>query len=169
MKFNHLILLCIIASSHSVACGVHQNTGFSFITEPGSLDVFQNVIENRRLNSFSQMQNSQRAQKNAFIGALEHTDKKKMNFIIFEAIKGHYSQVTLNNTVTITAYNIEGNQPAIDENSLLVISDFDVLDALGAHQLSWQQAQNLGLVKINGQQADVDSLNAWFMAIFPAV
>ncbi|GLS92115.1 hypothetical protein GCM10007916_31850 [Psychromonas marina] len=163
MKFSYLLLALPIATTYGYACGLHQTAGFNFITEPGSLAVFENVIEMRKTDPFAAIDLQQLGRPSPFINALNQPYNNKIAFTIFEAIKGHYNEVDLAAQITI-----EPRETGITENDLLLITDSGVLDALGYHRLSWQQAKALGLVKINGKTIESEKLDQWFTVMFPA-
>ncbi|MEH6454264.1 MAG: hypothetical protein V7782_14635 [Psychromonas sp.] len=165
MKLNHLLLLLTFVTPYSYACNFHQSTGFSFITEPGSLDVFERVIEMRQseqLVSYNSFDPLQTALYPSFTEMLHQPFEKKINFTIFEAIIGHYSEINLNSPMIIT-----DREQAITESDLLLITEWDVLDTLVTRTMSWQQVKQLGLVKINGKANEIIQLDEWFTVMFP--
>ncbi|WP_144210534.1 hypothetical protein [Shewanella donghaensis] len=162
MKYHRLLLLITFISSTSLACGVHNDTGFNFVTEPGSLDVFGKVVEIRQSNLLSNADKLDYLKRISFNTALNKPAPDKISFNLFEAIKGHYSEVLINNTIAIEARH---KQP--DETNLLVITEVDILDALATNELSWQQAKTLGLVTVNGLKDEVETLDIWFNHMFP--
>jgi hypothetical protein len=161
MKLHHLLLLTTLASSYGYACGVHQDTGFNFVTEPGSLAVFSNVIEVRKLNTLGNVSKSENVHLNSLVNALSQPYANKLDFSLFEATKGHYSQVTVGQNVVVTE-----QETAITANDLLLITDLDVMDALATNVMTWQQAKQRGLVTINGKPQKVNQLDTWFSALF---
>ncbi|MDB1125996.1 hypothetical protein [Vibrio algarum] len=155
------MLLFMFASSTIYACGLHQATGFNFVTEPGSLDVFANIIEVRQSNALGNIKKPQHFQLFAFKGAVSKPYPAKVNFSIFEPIKGHYSEVETRKTVTVS-----GRESLLTINDILVITELDVLDALATNTLSWQQAKAQGLVKVNGTDSNTEALDRWFTQLF---
>jgi len=162
MKFKIVIFLLVLVSSYSYACGLHQSTGFNLVTEPGSLEVFENVIAVRQSNALGNVTKPEHFLLYSFKGALSKSNKNKINFSIFEAVKGHYSEVIFSHSVEVL-----GRDTLPTGNDVLVITELDVLDALATRALSWSQAKEQGLVKVNGQAHDVDALDNWFTALFP--
>lgn len=170
MKLNHLLLLFTFVSTstimpYSYACNFHQSTGFGFVTEPGSLAVFERVIEMRQSKQFVNYDSFdplQSALYPSFTEMLRQPNKNKINFTLFEAIVGHYSEIKLNSTNIIT-----DREQAITETDLLLITDWDVLDSLVTRTMSWQQVKQLGLVKINGTAKEITQLDEWFTVMFP--
>ncbi|GAM76364.1 hypothetical protein JCM19241_3901 [Vibrio ishigakensis] len=43
-----ILAMTLFGSSMVFACGLHQETGFSFVSEPGSLEVFEKIIISRQ-------------------------------------------------------------------------------------------------------------------------
>lgn len=166
LKLNYLLLVPFFATSFSHACGLHQSTGFNFVTEPGSLAVFERVIEmrqNKHLVSYNSFDPLQTALYPSFTEMLSQPYENKINFTIFEAIIGHYSQINLNSTMIIRA-----RAQAITESDLLLVTEWDVLDTLATRTMSWQQVKQLGLVKMNGKANEITQLDEWFTMMFPA-
>lgn len=162
MKYHRLIILLTLVSSTTLACGVHTDTGFNFVTEPGSLNVFGKVIEVRQSNVLGNNDKLDYFKQIAINKALNKPHHNKINFNLFEAIKGHYSEVIISHPIAI-----QGLTELPNENRLLVITEVDVLDALATNVLSWQQAKRLGLVAVSGHENDIKTLNIWFRAVFP--
>jgi len=165
MKIRHLLISLTLACSYAHACGLHQRTDFAMITEPGSLDVFASVIESRQANAFGNIDNEQEIGFSAFKIALSKPNKNKLNFTIFEAIKGHYSEVSLSDSL-FNPILIKDRQLLLDKGDLILISEADVLDALARGVLSWQQATDQELVKINGNALQAAQLETWLSARF---
>ena len=84
-----------------------------------------------------------------------------IEFNLFEAIKGHYSQISIQKGV-----NVSGRDTLPTENDLLLITELDVFDALANGTISWDQATLNGLVVINGPQDKREQLEDWFSDIF---
>lgn len=165
MKFKHLLLMLSILSTYSVACNLHQSTAFGFVTEPGSLAVFERVIEMRQsqqLVSYDSLDPLQSALYPSFPEKLGQTYENKINFTIFEAIIGHYSEVNFSSTKLI-----KDREQAITENDLVLVTELDVLDTLVTRAMSWQQVKQLGLIKINGKAKEIIQLDEWFTVMFP--
>lgn len=167
MKIRHLIFSLTLACSYTHACGLHQSADFSFITEPGSLDVFANVIEARQTNTFGTSDNVEELGFSTFKLALTKPNKNKLNFTIFQSTVGHYSDVTITDSI-FNPIAIADRQSVLNENDLLLVSDIDVLDGLARGVVSWQQAKEQGLVKVNGTALQVAQLNKWFDERFPS-
>ena len=161
MKLRHLFLSLTLACSYAHACGLHQSADFSFITEPGSLDVFANVIEARQTDTFATSDNVEQLGFSAFKLALTKPNKNKLNFTIFQSTVGHYSDVTITDSI-FNPITIADRQSILNENDLLLVSDVDVLDALARGVISWQQAKEMEVVKINGAALQADQLDKWF-------
>lgn len=165
MKFKFLLLTISILSTYSFACNLHQSTAFGFVTEPGSLDVFERVIEMRQskqLVSYNSLDPLQSALYPSFKEKLRQPYENKINFTIFEAIIGHYSEVNFNSPMII-----KDREQVITENDLLLVTEWDVLDTLVTRTMSWQQVKQLGLVKINGKANKIIQLDEWFTVMFP--
>jgi len=165
MKIRHLLFSLTLSCSYIHACGLHQSTGFNFITEPGSLDVFASVIEARQANTFANVDSEQEISFSAFQLALTKPNQNKLNFALFQSTVGHYSDVTLSDSI-FNPIAITDRQTLLNKDDLLLVSDIDVLDALARGVLSWQQAKDKGLVKINGATLQAEQLNRWFAERF---
>ncbi|WOT04398.1 hypothetical protein [Shewanella youngdeokensis] len=163
MKLHRLLLLLTLVSSHSFGCGIHQDTGFSFVTEPGSLDIFNKVVEQRRSNMLGNAHMTEQAQLTTFTRALSEPYDSKIAFTIFEATKGHYRKVSISEQIQITELHT-----ATDENTLMLVTDLDVMAALATNVLSWEQAKKSGLVQINGEPEAKKALALWFSTVFSA-
>jgi hypothetical protein len=157
-------LLLAFFSSLSFACGLHQDTGFSLITEPGSLDVFAEIIEVRKNDTLGNTNKPEHFQLFAIKSALAKPNDHQINFSLFEAIKGHYSKVTLEQGINIT-----GRETLPEKEELLLITELDVLDALATKTLSWDDAKKSQLVIINGNKNDVETLDRWFSSLFKSI
>ncbi len=155
-----LTLLLTLVSSLSFACGLHQDTGFSLITEPGSLEVFANIIETRRNNTLNNSNKPDHFQLFTIKSALAKPNEHQINFSLFEAIKGHYSKVTLDNGVNIT-----GRDTLPKKDELLVITELDVLDALATKAMTWNEAKENKLLIINGNKTEIAQLERWFSTL----
>lgn len=132
------------------------------VTEPGSLEVFENVIAVRQSNALGNVMKPEHFLLYSFKGALSKSYRNKINFSIFEAVKGHYSEVIFGHSIDVL-----GRDTLPTENDVLVITELDVLDALATRELSWPQAKDRGLVKVNGRANDIDALDIWFTVLFP--
>jgi hypothetical protein len=155
-----LALLLTLVSSLSFACGLHQDTGFSLITEPGSLEVFENIIETRKNNTFNNSNKPDHFQLFTIKSVLEKPNEHQINFSLFEAIKGHYNKVTLDNGVNIT-----GRDTLPEKYELLVITELDVLDALATKAITWNEIKKNNLLIINGNKTDTVQLERWFSTL----
>lgn len=158
---KHFILSLSLISSLSWACGLHQETGFNFVSEPGSLEVFGNIIDVRRTNALGNQHKPEHFRLFSFKSALAKANSNKVNFSIFEAIKGHYSAVTLGESITV-----EGRKSLPQPDELLLISELDVLDALATNVISWEDAKAQGLIVVNGNARSVSQLEKWFSEVF---
>lgn len=155
------LLILLLVSSVSYACGLHQNTGFNLITEPGSLTVFSNVISARQANAFDNGAKPDHFRLFDIKKALDKPHQQKLNFSLFEAINGHYSDVDVTNKPLVV-----GRNTPVTPNTLLLITELDVLDALANGKLTWKQAKAAHLVKINGNQHDIATLDHWLSDLF---
>ncbi|MFS1492322.1 hypothetical protein BCT96_011245 [Vibrio splendidus] len=158
---KRFVLLLSLRSSLVFACGLHQETGFSLVTEPGSLEVFGNIINARQDDEFGNLDKPDHFKLFAIKSALAKAHPSKIEFNLFEAIKGHYSQVKLEKGV-----DVSGRDTLPTENDLLLITELDVFDALANGTISWDQATLNGLVVINGPQDKREQLEDWFSDIF---
>ncbi|CAK2179002.1 hypothetical protein F0248_14185 [Vibrio crassostreae] len=154
-------LLLSLSSSLVFACGLHQETGFSLVTEPGSLEVFGNIINARQDDEFSNLNKPDHFRLFAIKAELAKPHPSKIEFNLFEAIKGHYSQVKLEKGVDVL-----GRDTLPTEEDLLLITELDVFDALATGTISWDHAVLKGLVIINGPQDKQEQLETWFSEIF---
>lgn len=136
--------------------------GFNFVTEPGSLPVFERIIHERQNGSFSNVNKPEHFKLYSFTNALSKSEQQ-MSFSLFEAVKGHYSEILLSELIIVQE---RASLPT--SNDLLLISELDVLDALASEQLSWSDAKQQGLVRINGQAQDIAKLDKWFTDLFPS-
>lgn len=159
--FKHFIMSLSLVSSLSLACGLHQDTGFNFVTEPGSLSVFGQVIEARKNNELGNVNKPDHFLLFTIKAGLAKSNRNKIDFSIFEAVKGHYSQVTVGKVVSV-----EGRDSLPKKDDLLVVTELDVLDALASQKISWHQAKAQGLVVVNGDFDSVSQLDAWFTDLF---
>lgn len=100
----------------------------------------------------------------AIKSALAKPNDHQINFSLFEAIKGHYSKVTLEQGINIT-----GRETLPEKEELLLITELDVLDALATKTLSWDDAKKSQLVIINGNKNDVETLDRWFSSLFKSI
>lgn len=155
------IFILLFVSSVSYACGLHQTTGFNLITEPGSLTVFSNVISARQANAFDNGNKPDHFRLFDIKKALDKPHQHKLNFSLFEAINGHYSDINMTNKSLI-----KGRNMPVTPNTLLLITELDVLDALANGKLTWQDAKANQLVKINGSQHDINALDNWLNDLF---
>lgn len=144
------------------ACGVHQDAGFSFVSEPGSLPIFERIIHERQHGTFSNMDKPEHFKLYSFTNALSKSDQQ-MSFSLFEAVKGHYSEILFSEMIVVQE---RASMPS--SSDLLLISELDVLDALASKQLSWPDAKSQGLVRINGLPQDIAMLDKWFSDLFPS-
>nr|WP_237485536.1 hypothetical protein [Vibrio hippocampi] len=156
-----LVVLMSLVSFLSHACGLHQTTGFNLTTEPGSLMVFSNVIDARQQNRFGNLDKPDHFRLFAFRAALNTPEPLKLNFTIFEAIKGHYSLVEVQNQSRVTA-----RDTLPTSNDLMVITELDILDALATGKISWSQAKQQGLVALSGSAVQQQRLDRWFFQLF---
>ncbi|WP_261885511.1 hypothetical protein [Vibrio pomeroyi] len=154
-------LILSLSSSLTFACGLHQDTGFSLVTEPGSLEVFGNVITARQDNEFNNLNKPDHFRLFAIKAALAKPHPSKIEFNLFEAIKGHYSQVKFEKGV-----DVSGRDTLPTEEDLLLITELDVFDALATGTISWDHAILNGLVIINGPQDKREQLEDWLGDIF---
>ncbi|MEZ9409039.1 hypothetical protein [Vibrio lentus] len=158
---KRFVLLLSLSSSLVFACGLHQETGFSLVTEPGSLEVFGNIIHARQDDEFGNLDKPDHFKLFAIKSALAKAHPSKIEFNLFEAIKGHYSQISIEKGV-----NVSGRDTLPTESDLLLITELDVFDALANGTISWDQATLNGLVVINGPQDKREQLEDWFSDIF---
>ncbi|MFA0086586.1 hypothetical protein [Vibrio sp. 10N.261.51.F12] len=157
-------LISFVFSASAFACGIHQSTGFSLVTEEGSLDVFASVIDLRQSNELNNLEKPDHFRLYSFKSALQKpSDFTKLNFSLFEAIKGHYSDVYIGNTALVT-----GKMALPTEDELIVITELDILDGLANGSLSWEDALDRNLVRVNGPTEQVEQINLWFNDLFPA-
>jgi len=168
MKIRHLLASLTLACSFAQACNFHQGTDFSFVTETGSLDVYAGVIEARQANAFGTVDSQQQIGFGSFQLALTKPNKNKLNFAIFEAINGHYSDVTISESI-FNPIAIADRMVLLEDKDLLLISETDVLDAPARGVVSWQQAKEQDLVRVNGLPLQVAQLDKWLDERFPAV
>ncbi|GEA61127.1 hypothetical protein [Vibrio comitans] len=160
LKIGAVVALCIYSTT-ALACGLHQSTGFNMAIEEGSLDVFASVIEVRQSGELNNINKPDHFRVFSFKSSLEKAHPNQTDFSIFEAIKGHYSDVTMGANVQIT-----GKDSLPTDEEVLLITELDVLDALATGTLSWEQAKQADLVRINGPEKRKRALNLWFSQIF---
>ncbi|NOH96672.1 hypothetical protein [Vibrio sp. 99-70-13A1] len=158
---RRIALLLSLSSSLVFACGLHQETGFSLVTEPGSLEVFGNIINARQDDEFNNLNKPDHFRLFAIKAALAKEHSLRTDFNLFEAIKGHYSEINIGKEV-----NVSGRETLPTKEDLLLITELDVFDALATGTISWDQASLQGLVVINGPDDKREQLNAWFSDIF---
>jgi len=159
--FKRLVLSLSFVSFFSLSCGLHQSTGFNFVIEPGSLEVFSHVINARQIDRFGNVKKPDHFRLYAIKAALAKPNSNKVEFSIFEAVKGHYSKVIFDKNINVVDRKI---RPSSEE--LLVVTELDVFDALATQRISWRQAIKEGLVVVNGKTEDIAKLNRWFEDIF---
>ncbi|GEA51861.1 hypothetical protein VIN01S_26650 [Vibrio inusitatus NBRC 102082] len=160
LKLAVVATFCLYSAT-ALACGLHQSTGFNMAIEEGSLDVFASVIEVRQSGELNNINKPDHFRLFSFKSSLEKAHPNKADFSIFEAIKGHYSDVAIGSNVQITGMD---NLPTDEE--VLLITELDVLDALATGTLSWEQAKLAGLVRINGPEKRKRAIDLWFSQIF---
>lgn len=149
------ILLCVF-SSLSFACGVHQDTKLHLVTEPGSLDVFGAIINARQQHVFNNANKPAHFQLYSIESVLSEPSQNKVDFVIFEAIKGHYLDVSIANRV-----KVKGRTSLPQADTLILVTELDVLDALTSNTISWEQAKERDLVRINGPSQESEQLRLW--------
>jgi len=167
MKIRHLLASLTLACSSAYACNFHQGTDIFLVTEQGSLDVFAAVIEARQAEILTSLDEQQEIGFTAFQIALTKPNKNKLNFAIFQAINGHYSDVTLSDSI-FNPIAIADRREYLEEGDLVLITETDVLDALARGVLSWQEAKDQELVKINGMSLQAEQLDRWLSERFAA-
>jgi len=165
MKIRHLLASLTFVCSTAYACNFHQATDFFFVTEQGSLDVYAGVIEARQADAFGTVDKQEEIGFGSFQLALTKPNQNKINFSIFQAINGHYSDVTLSNSI-FNPIAIADRQEYLEEGDLVLISEMDVLDALARGVVSWQQAKEQDLVRVNGLPLQVAQLDKWLSERF---
>ncbi len=156
------LLVLLFVSSVSYACGLHQNTGFNLITEPGSLTVFSNIISARQADTFNNGNKPDHFRLFDFKKELDKPHQQKINFALFEAINGHYSDVNV-----VDKSLIVGRSSPVTPDTLLLITELDVLDALANGKLTWKQAKAAHWVQINGTPQETQILEQWLNNLFP--
>ncbi|MFV0447457.1 MAG: hypothetical protein ACK5MF_03165 [Vibrio sp.] len=161
--YKYILFLSLVLSSFmSYSCGLHQNTGFNLITEPGSLEVFQNVIDARRDNLLLNKGKPDQFLLYTIKAKFDESQEDKLDFVLFEAVKGHYSDFKYtDNHMTVTGKN---KMPEKDE--LMLITELDVLDALASGVIDWEQATQHSLIKLVGPQNKKAMMNEWFSKLF---
>ncbi|MCZ8488216.1 hypothetical protein O9992_15405 [Vibrio lentus] len=95
------------------------------MTEPGSLEVFGNIINARQDDEFGNLDKTGSFQAVCDKISPRKAHPSKIEFNLFEAIKGHYSQISIQKGV-----NVSGRDTLPTENDLLFITELDVFDAL---------------------------------------
>jgi len=166
MKIRHILASLTLVCSAAHACNFHQGTDFFFVTEQGSLDVYAGVIEARQANAFGTVDKQEEIGFGSFQLALTKPNRNKLNFSIFQAVNGHYSDVTLSDSI-FNPIAIADRQEYLEEDDLVLISEMDVLDALARGVLSWQEAKDQDLVKVNGLALQTEQLDRWLVEQFP--
>lgn len=159
--FKRFIVLLSLFSSLTFACGLHQSTGFNLVTEPGSLEVFQQVIGVRQNDEFGNVNKPDHFYLYTIKGALEKPSKHKLSFVLFEAVKGHYSDFLVEEKVVT-----QGKNELPTPQEIMVISELDILDALASGSIDWQSAKHYSLVKVLGPEDKQQQLDRWFEEIF---
>lgn len=165
MKIRHLLASLTLVCTYAHACNFHQGTDFFFVTEQGSLDVYAGVIEARQADAFGTVEKQQQIGFSSFQIALTKPNKNKIDFAIFEAINGHYSDVTITSSI-FNPIAIQDRQVLLEDDDLVLISETDVLDALARGVISWTEAQEQDLVRVNGAPLQVAQLNTWLAERF---
>ena len=145
----------------SFACGVHQETKVHLVTEPGSLDVFGAIISARQQNVFNNANKPVDFQLYNIESVLSKPSPNQIDFVIFEAITGHYFDVSINNRTKIIARGSLSR-----DHPLILVTELDVLDALASNVISWEQANENSLVKINGSIQESEQLRLWMVERF---
>ncbi|MDN3715433.1 hypothetical protein [Vibrio breoganii] len=160
LKLGTVVALCI-CSATAFACGFHQSAGFNMTIEQGSLDVFSSVIEVRQSGELHNANKPDHFRLFSFKSSIEKPYANKVDFTLFEAIKGHYSDVKMEPSVQVTGKDILPTQAEV-----MLVTELDVLDALATGTLSWDEAKHMGLVHINGPEHKQRALDVWFTKIF---
>ncbi|PML07853.1 hypothetical protein BCT86_01095 [Vibrio breoganii] len=160
LKLGAVVAVCLYSVS-AFACGLHQSAGFNMTIEQGSLDVFSSVIEVRQSGEFNNANKPDHFRLFSFKSSLEEPHANKVDFTLFEAVKGHYSDVKMEPSVQVTGKDILPTQAEV-----MLVTELDILDALATGILSWDEAKHLGLVHINGPEQKKRALDVWFTGIF---
>ncbi|NKF51774.1 hypothetical protein G3R49_14500 [Shewanella sp. WXL01] len=163
-------------SLSAIACGVHQQTGFSLSSEPGSLTVLANIVKARKNGTLvetgmpveTEMLNKGKLDANAL-----NLADSGISVRLFEPIQGRYLDVSIRSgelTYRLSQHQHQlSSDDAVAKASQLssrwssraqlqsqakvtVITELSVLQAIASRQLSWQQVDELGLMTINGEQ-----------------
>ncbi len=160
---RNIVCALVLFSALSQACGLHQSVGFNLTTEPGSLVVFDRVITARQNDTFKNQEKPDHFRLYSFKAVLAQTvgREERIDFALFEAIKGHYSLVELDAQVSVTG----ANDP-LENDALMLVTELDVLDALATGEITWQQAKEAQWVVINGEEQAVMKLDDWFSTLF---
>ncbi|WP_194436376.1 hypothetical protein [Vibrio fluminensis] len=158
---KYALTLFLLLPSLALGCGLHQSFGLHITSKPGSLDVFTEIIAARKAGDLTNTAKPDQFKLFSIKKAFSQAAITAPNFTIFEAIKGHYSQVTTSNS-----YQITGRNTLPNDEDLVLVTELDVLDALATGGLSWQIAKESKLVRINGSPDQVVQLDAWMTSLF---
>lgn len=188
-----IAVLAIGLSSTVLACGLHQDASLSFVSQPGSLDVYMKVMEKRQQDVFGNRQKSQHEHITHLEHALQQAAKHPIEFVIFEAINGTSQYVSITDKVKVLNHDEmhHGHENSARkshhhghhhhshkhkqhdthsshiqaESPAMLITELDVLDAITNKVISWHQAKAQGLVQINGSADQQAEIEALFTAI----
>lgn len=161
-SLRRLASILLMLPCFAFACGLHQSTGFSLVTLPGSLDVFGSVINARQQDRFANQSKPVNFQLFTVRGYLKNPSEHRLEFVVFEAIRGHASDVSITGDDTV---NIEGKNSEITDDELVVISEWDVLDAIASGKVSWQQAFDEQWVVLLGPEPLQQQFIDWVQAL----
>ncbi|QBF84167.1 hypothetical protein EXU30_16940 [Shewanella maritima] len=177
-----MLIASASVSSSAIACGVHQQTGFSLSSEPGSLTVLANIVKARKNGTLvetgmpaetgtrveAEMLNKGKLDANAL-----NLADSGISVRLFEPIQGRYLDVSIRSGEL--TYRLSQHQHQLNSDDaaakasqlssrwssraqlqsqakVTVITELSVLQAIASRQLSWQQVDELGLMTINGEQ-----------------
>ncbi|OLQ92940.1 hypothetical protein BIY22_00110 [Vibrio panuliri] len=161
---KYAFTLFLLLPSLALGCGLHQSFGLHITSEPGSLEVFTEIIAARKAGDLTNTAKPDQFKLFSIKKAFSQAAIAAPNFTIFEAIKGHYSQVTPTNS-----YQITGRNTLPNDDDLVLVTELDVLDTLATGGLSWQTAKQSQLVRINGVPEQVALLDSWLTSLFDSL
>ena len=148
-----LLFLLLMLPSIAIACGLHQSTGFSLVTLPGSLDVFGAVVEARQHDRFNNQNKPINFQLFTVRSQFAKESKDQLEFVVFEAIRGHASDVN--------GKSITGKNSDITPQELVVITEWDVLDGIASGSISLSEAIKNNWIRLLGPIEKKQQFSQW--------
>ncbi|MGL6315735.1 hypothetical protein [Vibrio sp. WXL103] len=160
-----MAMLALFATCSAHACSIHQ-LGLSFSAPTGTYAVLANVLKARERSVLQGVVPAQHTLTWLFSTHLSSQTEHEVDFIIYEAVSGHLSQVLVGDSVNLVPYSDE-QLPGTSE--LMLITEWDVIFALVNKHVSWRQATAYGWVRVTGSAEQVERFNQWMTDVFDGI